>query len=78
MLALAADGVTNEAHQMLHQTVQRLPIRYREPIVLKYLQELPTDQICRILGVSRNTLNVRLSRARRQLKQSLAKWVDEP
>jgi len=75
--ALATEGLTEEAHQKLHQTVQRLPMKYREPIVLKYLQELPTDQICRILGVSRNTLNVRLSRARRQLKQTLSKWIDE-
>lgn len=72
-----ADGLGKEAHQAVHQTVQRLPIKYREPIVLKYLQELPTDQICRILGISRNTLNVRLSRARQRLKQTLAKWVDE-
>jgi RNA polymerase sigma-70 factor (ECF subfamily) len=73
----AADGLTQEAHQAVHQTVQRLPLKYREPIVLKYLQELPTDQICRILGISRNTLNVRLLRAREQLKQRLASWVDE-
>jgi RNA polymerase sigma-70 factor (ECF subfamily) len=75
--AAAADGLTQEAHQAVHQTVQRLPLKYREPIVLKYLQELPTDQICRILGISRNTLNVRLLRARQQLKQRLASWVDE-
>jgi len=77
MQVSAADSVAKETQQALHQTVQRLSIKYREPIVLKYLQELPTDQICRILGVSRNTLNVRLSRARQQLKQGLAKWVDE-
>jgi len=74
---LVSDDLTQEVHQALHQTVRRLPMKYREPIVLKYLQELPTDQICQVLGISRNTLNVRLSRARQQLRQNLAKWVDE-
>ncbi len=49
----------------------RLPAKYREPLVLRYLQGLPTNEIARILGVSRNTLNVRLSRARERLRQEL-------
>jgi RNA polymerase sigma-70 factor (ECF subfamily) len=49
----------------------RLPSKYREPLVLRYLHELPTNEIARILCVSRNTLNVRLSRAREYLRQEL-------
>ena len=49
----------------------RLPAKYRELLVLRYLQELPTMEIARILGVSKTTLNVRLSRARECLRQEL-------
>jgi RNA polymerase sigma-70 factor (ECF subfamily) len=53
-----------------------LPTKYREPVVLRYLQELGTDEISRILGVSKNTLNVRLSRARKRLKEDLAELIE--
>ncbi len=54
----------------------RLPAKYREPLVLRYLQELPTMEIARILGVSRNVLNVRLSRAREFLRQDLTQLIE--
>jgi len=60
-----------EQFARVRYALARLPAKYREPIVLRYLQELPTDEIARILGVSRNTLNVRLSRARERLRQQL-------
>ena len=44
---------------------------------LRYLQELDTDEISRILGVSKNTLNVRLSRARKRLKEDLAELIEQ-
>ena len=52
--------------------VAGLPARYREPVVLKYLQELDSDEVSRILGISKNTLHVRLSRARKRLETELA------
>jgi RNA polymerase sigma factor (sigma-70 family) len=65
-----------EAFTRIRRAVVRLPARYREPVVLRYLQELPTEEIIRILGVSRNVLNVRLSRAREQLRQELTEWIE--
>ena len=52
--------------------VAGLPAKYREPVVLKYLQELDSDEVSRILGISKNTLHVRLSRARKRLETELA------
>jgi len=52
-------------------------LKYREPIVLRYLQELPTDQISRILGLSENTLQVRLTRARKRLRDDLAGFLKD-
>jgi len=63
--------IDEEQFARVRYALARLPARYREPLVLRYLQELPTNEIARILGVSRNTLNVRLSRARERLRQKL-------
>jgi DNA-directed RNA polymerase specialized sigma24 family protein len=44
---------------------------------LWYLQELPTEQICQVLAINRNTLHVRLARARERLRGLLAGLEDE-
>jgi RNA polymerase sigma-70 factor (ECF subfamily) len=61
-----------EDFNRVRRAVASLPVKYREPVVLKYLQELDTDEISRILGISKNTLHVRLSRARKRLEPKLA------
>jgi RNA polymerase sigma-70 factor (ECF subfamily) len=66
-----ASLMDEEQFMRVRNAVARLPAKYREPLVLRYLQELPTMEIVRILGVSRNVLNVRLSRARDYLRQEL-------
>ena len=60
-----------ETFNRVRSAVAGLPAMYREPVVLRYLQELPTDEIGQILGISQNALHVRLSRARTRLKQHL-------
>jgi len=65
-----------ETSEKVRNAVQALPAKYREAVVLKYLQELPTEEIGRILGISVNTLHVRLSRARERLKNDLKEIVD--
>ena len=64
--------VDDETFHKIRHAVQALPLKYREPVVLRYLQELSTDEIIRILGISKNALQVRLSRARDRLRQDLA------
>ena len=64
-----------EEYNRIRCAVAVLPAKYREPVVLKYLQELGTDEISRILGISKNTLHVRLSRARKRLEPELAKLI---
>ena len=65
-----------ETFTRVRRAVAKLPAKYREPIVLRYLQELPTEEIARILGVSKGALHVRLSRAREQLRQELTEWIE--
>jgi len=65
-----------EDFQSVRCAVAALPAKYREPVVLRYLQELGTDEISRILGISKNTLHVRLSRARKRLEPDLAELIE--
>ena len=64
-----------DEYKHVRRAVAALPAKYREPVVLRYLQELGTDEISQILGISKNTLNVRLSRARKRLEPDLAEAV---
>jgi len=65
-----------ETFNRVRHAVAALPAKYREPVVLRYLQELPTDEISRILGISKNALQVRLSRARERLRQNLTEMIE--
>ena len=65
---------TQEQHQAVRRAIQRLPARYREPMVLVYLEELTVAETCDVLKITTNTCHVRLSRAREKLKQSLKQW----
>ena len=69
-------SMDNEAFERVRRTVRALPPKYREAVVLKYLEALPTDQIAQILGISKNTLQVRLNRARKRLKDNLADLME--
>ncbi|MEX0937097.1 MAG: sigma-70 family RNA polymerase sigma factor [Pirellulales bacterium] len=63
--------VRTEQGQAVQAAVARLPHRYREVIVLHYLEELPIEEVSRLLGLSRGAVDTRLSRARKKLKTEL-------
>jgi RNA polymerase sigma-70 factor (ECF subfamily) len=54
-----------------------LPGRLREAAVLRYLEEMEPDEICRVLGIRSGAVRVRLHRARELLKKSLADLVED-
>jgi RNA polymerase sigma factor (sigma-70 family) len=66
-----------ETFERVRNAIAALPAKYREAVVLRYLQELPTEEISRILGISKNTLQVRLNRARERLKLDLAEFMEK-
>jgi RNA polymerase sigma-70 factor, ECF subfamily len=55
--------------------VAGLPNGYREVIVLRYLEELSIGEVAEVLGLRPNTVEVRLSRARKLLEPELAKLI---
>lgn len=66
-----------ERHARVRAAVGRLASRYQEVVVLRYLEELPVEEIGAILELGRNAVEVRLSRARNRLRGALADLVEE-
>ena len=55
----------------LWHAVQALSQDQREAVVLFYYEDLPTEEIARILGTTPGAVRVRLSRAREKLRSIL-------
>jgi RNA polymerase sigma-70 factor (ECF subfamily) len=71
--APAADEATeiDEQARAVGDAVGQLPSKYREAIVLCYLQKQTPAEAAEALGLARGTVEVRLSRARRKLRELL-------
>jgi len=57
--------------QAIQQAIYSLPLKYREVIVLRHLQDLSYIEISNILKLPSGTVKIRLYRAREQLKKIL-------
>jgi RNA polymerase sigma factor (sigma-70 family) len=57
----------------LDAALDRLPARYREPLVLCYLEGLTRDEAAARLGVPRATVHTRIDRARKRLHDVLTR-----
>jgi len=68
--AVAADRLDLDA------ALDRLPRRHLLALTLYYHLDLPTDEVARVLGCSRNAARVRIHRALRALRPGLAVEVD--
>ncbi len=65
-------GLDQETVERIHRAIQGLPMRYREVVVLRYLEEMSIEAMSEVLGTRPNTIEVRLHRARTHLKGRLA------
>jgi RNA polymerase sigma-70 factor (ECF subfamily) len=61
-----------EDTQVIQKAIYSLPLKYREVIVLRHLQDLSYIEITNILKLPTGTVKVRLYRAREQLRKILA------
>jgi RNA polymerase sigma-70 factor (ECF subfamily) len=74
----ATDPITaRETIQRVHAAIRELNQVDREVIVLRYLEELRVEEIAKTLGLSRGTVDVRLTRARRRLEKILQPWIEK-
>ena len=60
---------TEQRHEIVKKLLARLPESERTVVTLHYLGEMPIKEIGRFLGVSANTINSRLRRARKRLQE---------
>lgn len=66
-----------ESHQRVREAVEQLPAKYREPVVLRYYEQMSARRIGEVLGISTGAVEVRLSRARRRLRETLSVSLGE-
>lgn len=64
-------AVGGEIRETLLRAIEALPALYREPFVLRHLEDWSYSEIGELLGLSVETVETRLVRARRLLRESL-------
>jgi RNA polymerase sigma-70 factor (ECF subfamily) len=64
-------GVDESTVQRVREAIARLPVALREVTVLRYYSDCSYEQISAVLGLSKMTINGRLTRAKRKLARYL-------
>jgi len=67
----------DEMHRTMLRAVEALPALYREPFVLRHLQDWTYQEISDLLGLPLETVETRLVRARRLLREMLRGKIEE-
>ena len=63
--------VQQEERSKIGAAILKLPLKYREPIILYHYEELPIQRVAEILALPENTVKTQLRRAREQLRPTL-------
>jgi RNA polymerase sigma-70 factor (ECF subfamily) len=73
-----ADGelVDKERHRRVLDAIQALPALYREPFVLRHMNDWSYKQIAEVMDMPVDSVETRLVRARRLLRESLKELVE--
>jgi RNA polymerase sigma-70 factor, ECF subfamily len=66
-----ADYVTGITREQVRAAIQKLPVEYREIIILREFEELSYQEIAALLGCPTGTVMSRLARARSKLRDVL-------
>jgi RNA polymerase sigma factor (sigma-70 family) len=69
----ADDSSWRELSPIIDEEIRRLPARYREPVVLCYLEGRTHSEAARELGCPKGTVAIRLLRARKLLQKRLTR-----
>ena len=64
-----AERDQREMKVMIDKGLEKIPDKYREVLILFYLEEVPYKEIAEILQVPQNTVGVRLRRGKEALKK---------
>jgi RNA polymerase sigma factor (sigma-70 family) len=69
----APEAAVRELALMIDEELQHLPLLYRAPLLLCYLEGRPTNEAARILGLPLRTLQRRLEQGRERLRRRLTR-----
>jgi RNA polymerase sigma-70 factor (ECF subfamily) len=61
----------------IEAALARLPIEYREAVVLRDVEGLSTQEAAEVLGIGERALKSRLHRGRRAVRRELDRFFDE-
>jgi RNA polymerase sigma-70 factor (ECF subfamily) len=61
--------INDETISIVRKSIEKLDVKYRDVIILKYYHHLKNAQIADILGISESAVNSRLTRARQLIKK---------
>jgi RNA polymerase sigma-70 factor, ECF subfamily len=56
--------------------ILRLPVKYREAVLLRVIEELSYAEVAAVLQISVGSAQVRVHRGMKQLRERLAPWVE--
>ena len=81
-ISIERQCVKNEMSSCLMGYIEKLPESYRTVILLSELEDMGNKEIAEILGVTLDTVKIRLHRARKKLRDELIShcefyWVEE-
>jgi RNA polymerase sigma factor (sigma-70 family) len=69
--AAVGHGIDRDIRDLLDQEIQRLPEKYRKPLVLCYLQGRTNEEAAQSLGLPKGTIQSRIARGRDRLRRQL-------
>ena len=75
--SLEQEFLKKEESDLVRRAVSRLPEKYKFPILLFYMEDLPIAQIAYILKIPVGTVKSRLHQARKLLEKELEAVLDE-
>jgi RNA polymerase sigma-70 factor (ECF subfamily) len=62
-------AINEETISMVRKSIEKLDVKYRDVIILKYYHNMKDAQIADILGISETAVSSRLTRARQLIKK---------
>jgi len=74
--ANSTDEASSDDAEEVRNAVRSLAVKYREPVVLHYFEHMSMAEVASVLDLKTNTVEVRLSRARRLLRTILNGRLD--
>jgi RNA polymerase sigma-70 factor (ECF subfamily) len=69
-----ANLITDEIQRQVAAALEKLPVKYRAPLVLFEIEEWSYEEIATALSLPNGTVKSRISRARELMRKHLAPW----